>query len=418
MKTTMFPSVRTWCRLGSLGWLAIGSAGPLAGADKAPATHTLFMGADFSVEWRGDLRPVESVEGKSFVVAVDHQRDVVPVTRADLRVKIDDQLKLTRYSATLANFKAERVYTPANNPRLKAERSISIAMSATASSDLAAGAMNQAEASANQAASAAANAAAAGSLDAGALAAAAATAANAASGASATYQQSLAASTREVDTIPSLIADMEAELMRKEFDALELTFELSAPEPHPSAYMVVVTRYRKASEALAAERVRVDAEALPMIDATPRKIHLLRGGFDPGYELKDCQVHFYDGTSEIATNLSRKRVPLSTDDAFQFSVIDYAGQHRDQTVAPTPATAFWSEEVRTKLTAGQPARVVFVKVGKDGRPVGLFDDKGCTAVVQDPMLVAVLPDLRFFPAVAKGKAVEGVLALKLGTAVQ
>jgi hypothetical protein len=55
-----------------------------------------------------------------------------------------------------------------------------------------------------------------------------------------------------------------------------------------------------------------------------------------------------------------------------------------------------------------------VKVGKDGKALGLFEDKACNRPISDKELTELTPELRFLPGLEKGKPVESTAAVKLG----
>jgi hypothetical protein len=56
----------------------------------------------------------------------------------------------------------------------------------------------------------------------------------------------------------------------------------------------------------------------------------------------------------------------------------------------------------------------YVKVSKDGLPVDAYVDESCSHKVEDPYLQSVIRDIRFHPALDKGRPVEGIALLKFG----
>jgi len=54
-----------------------------------------------------------------------------------------------------------------------------------------------------------------------------------------------------------------------------------------------------------------------------------------------------------------------------------------------------------------------VRVSKDGFPVGAYFDKGCSRKVEDAYVRSAVMDLRFQPALDKGKATDGTYQLNL-----
>ena len=55
-----------------------------------------------------------------------------------------------------------------------------------------------------------------------------------------------------------------------------------------------------------------------------------------------------------------------------------------------------------------------MKVNSDGFARGAFYDEGCTRPVDDDYLQTVVKELRFKPALDKGKPIDGVASVNLG----
>ncbi len=394
MKTpASLPVGRTLACLLTAFILTPGTAATPPAAPAAPKTHTLWVGAQFSVEWQGQLRPVVGVDGGTFVVDVDGRRVTVPSLRSDLSIKIDDTLKLSTRSATVTDLKGERTYTRENDPRTKFNRAFATGAGASAATSASAVNMvnNQLAASNPKNLLGPENARAAEQA----------------------YNSAAFASTSDLNSAGAHAARMGAELAEERFDAFDLTFSVSSPQPLEQPYLIVVTRYREQAGDPKSGRIWVYADTLERITDQPRQIRLTRGGFPPGYELIDFRVHLYDGGQEIATSVARKRTELTTDEAFQYSVIDYIGRHRDATLAPVPVRAFIPAGLRSRLPAEMLPQTVYVKVAADGRPQGAYRDQAATTPLSETSLVHVVGELRFHPALAKGKPCEGIAAVEL-----
>jgi hypothetical protein len=67
-----------------------------------------------------------------------------------------------------------------------------------------------------------------------------------------------------------------------------------------------------------------------------------------------------------------------------------------------------------QLTSEQLSQPYFVKVSKDGMPLGTYADEAGSRPVTDPNLQSVVSEIRFTPTLDKGKAVEGMTKLRLG----
>src|ERR1017187_9996581 len=79
-------------------------------------THTLFMGADISVNLDKDLYVVRDVVGSSWVIDINGKDKVVSTKDAPLNLKITPVLKLTEVSATISGFRKEAAYSFNNDP--------------------------------------------------------------------------------------------------------------------------------------------------------------------------------------------------------------------------------------------------------------------------------------------------------------
>jgi hypothetical protein len=70
-------------------------------------------------------------------------------------------------------------------------------------------------------------------------------------------------------------------------------------------------------------------------------------------------------------------------------------------------------ELPVRLAEGKYGETFYVMVSKDGLAREAFADASCTRRIDDPFLVSVVRTIRFKPALAQGRAVEGVAALNL-----
>ncbi len=420
----IIPLVPRAVRLLALCLLAFPPAVGTAAASSPPATsdaggpgggppkpYTLYVGTDFAIEWEGQLRPVQDVRENEFVVSVNGSPMVVKPRNADLKIRADDVLKVTSSTATISNFKAERAYTPENDPQVKFESMASMAASASAATDLARGTMAQKQ---SMAGFSAAYAATMGSPETqAALDAAAASTATSAADAASAFQSSASSESSDLNAARNFSIKMQSELAAERFDAFSLTFEVSAPRPLTKPYIVVVTRYRERPEQPDTERIWTYAQALRRVDMKPASVRMVRGGFPAGYKLEDVQVHLYDQGVEIATNVARKRVAITADEAFQFSIVNYIENHRGATLQPMPLKMTLPADLRQRLPAEKLSRNFYVRVSKNGMPTGAFSDEACVEKITDPDLEAAALALRFNPALNVGKPVEGVAPVRL-----
>jgi hypothetical protein len=153
------------------------------------------------------------------------------------------------------------------------------------------------------------------------------------------------------------------------------------------------------------------ARALEAIGSRPQKIHILQGGLPHGYELVSYQVHLYNLGQEVATDVVPERVSLTREEAFEYVKADYLGTHKGATLPSTPAMGKLGLETKAELTPAQLGGTYFVKVNKDGKPEEAFLDEACSQPV-DGVVATVVKYVRFFPALEKGKSVDGVARLR------
>jgi len=199
----------------------------------------------------------------------------------------------------------------------------------------------------------------------------------------------------------------ESDLAKKLFDAVEIRFEVSSKVFLEKPYLVVITQFHEKDAKPGMIRNGVFAKALESIGSHPTKIDVVHGGFPPGFELDELQVHLYNEGKEIPTDVAQKRVPLSREEAFEYLKIDYFRGHKNSTLPATPAVGRPDRLTLARLTPNQLKATYFVKVIKNGRPGGVFADEECTQPA-DEAVAALFASARFYPALADGKAVDSV----------
>ncbi len=416
MKTHPVPVIpgelplRLFAAMLALGLLPI----PLPAAGGAAPVlkpYMLYMGANLSVEKDGKVWPVQGVQRNSFVIDVDGRR--VVVRDSELRMKIDNALKLTKGGATIIKLTAERAYTSANDPRHHAREAMMLAGEASDSVDQSVATLNDMQGVDGREQQTIAH----WDPRAGPPPAPTYSAADLANAAGA-VQQSVLAQGSTMNSVPDAIAKEQEELDRQLFDAFRLSFQISSPTPLTDPYLVVVVRFRESPDDAKTTRLLIYAQVLPTINDKPETVRLFRGGFPRGYQLEDYQIHLYEHGTEVATNAAPKHMAMTGDEAFQYSLIDYEIRNREQTKPPAPAKAYWPADLADRLPEAKLDRTVYVKVGRDGRVAGFYENAACSRPVSDAALEAVRSDLHFYPALAKGKAVESVVAFNLGQRVE
>ena len=399
------PAVLSGPILSVLVFLVVASSPSTAATDATPAepkTHTLFMGADIDLKVNNDFYRVRDVAGETFVVSAGGSEQLVPMNKGLINLKVQQSLKLTEASATIAKLKGERVYTPANDPTKKFMHQAS---SGQDLADLADGFSLEMSGSLgvmsnnpdpHQAGVAAAAKAGMGALSQNATSA----------HASAQYG--------EANNIGNYVAQMQRELALELFDAMDVTFEVSSDKPLLRPYVVIIARYHEKNATAGKVRSWIFAKELPPVDSRPQKVHLTQGGFPLGFVMDDFKVHLFDRGQELATNVADDRVALTYNDAFTYFLLEYKGAHKGASLPAAPVMGQLPPGWHTRLTADQLSQPYFIKVSKDGLPLGAYADEACSQPVTDPYLQSVVKEIRFTPALDKGKAVEGTTKLRFG----
>jgi hypothetical protein len=412
---------------------------------KETKTHTLFMGADISLNLDKDLYPVRDVVGSSWVIDINHQDKVVSAKEAPMNLKITPTLKLAEGSATILGFKREPAYTYDNDPSVRLTRGldrasamntdlIDIARNAQARLDtekmdnglvgaaVLAGSDDQfsfnAEFTAAQFRFAETHSFGVsktgfpvpipstvlptlpdsgeqGTLN---VPLNAITAGNAAAG--------YGSQTANGDEPTGRVAT-------QGFDAMEIEFDISSPKPLHNPYVVTMTRFHPANSKPGFVQNLVYAQSLNPIDARLGRVHFIEGGFPFNYQLIDFQIHIYDRGIEVATNLAADRVDLTREEAFEYVRSEYIGAHRGATLPAVPVMGNLPADLPVKLNEGRYEQPFFVSVSKEGLAKGIFTDADCRSPINDPYLASVVGRIRFKPALAHGTAVDGVTSLNL-----
>ena len=371
-----------------------------------PKTHTLFMGADFSIEYNKELYRVQDVAGGSFVINVNGREVRVPMDRGLSRFKIEPSLKLTEISAAVTNLKGERSYTLANDPTANFLREMNRSEAMYADAIAANNQQNAGLHSWDPLAAAINNAMAHDS--------------NAGFAGSKTLSEQMAVqnaqlSSQRIASGPGSRFLLNGSPVGTEgnFDAMDVAFEISSERPLDRPYVVVIVQYRATTGKPGQIGNWVYARPLQAVGREPVKVHVEQGGFPPGFELQDFQVHVYNRGEEVATTAAPKRMELTRDEALQYVIGQYIGTHKGATLPPTPAMGRLPADLPARLANNEFKKTYYVKVTKDGKPAEAFADESCSQKVDDPYLQSVVRNIRFKPALEKGKPVDGVAQLNL-----
>jgi hypothetical protein len=409
---------------------------------KEAKTHTLFMGADISINLDKDLYPVRDVTGSSWVIEINHQEKVVSARQAPLNLKITPNLKLTEGSATITGFKREAAYSYANDPSVRLTQGLSrSSVTNTDLTDMARDAQARVDTQQNKAL-AGANVLA-GSDDQFSF--------NAEFFAAQMRYAETHSKTDSTTGIPlpiaspvqptlndgglgtsgnlnsshaAVVANAAADQLEngdepagkiatEGFDAMDVEFSISSPKPLLHPYVVTMTRFHARNSKPGLVQNLVYAKSLDPVYSQISHVHFSEEGFPFNYELIDFQIHIYDRGKEIATNLAEDRVDLTRDEAFEYVKSEYIGAHPGATLPPVAVMGNLPSDLPMKLNSGKYDTPFYVKVTKDGLANHAFADQDCSRPLNDPYLDSVISRVRFKPALASGRPVDGVTVLDL-----
>jgi hypothetical protein len=391
----------------------------------AAKTHTLFMGVDIAVSLGSDLYPVKDVVGASWVLSIGGQEKLVSTKDAATNLKITPNLKLTEGSASIVGFSRIQAYSFANDPRvILTKRLTKSGMTTAMLQGVAQDAQNYADTVGNTALGPAQIAADSDkqfgdvALENLAKVNFKSTLAGKGSGSGGVSQiLAIRYANHEMD-MANQNAKSEGEPLGQAttqgLDAMNVDFTISSANPLLNPYVVTMTRYHPKGAKPNVVQSHIYAEALNPIDSHPQRVHFVEEGFPFDYELVEFQMHIYNNGAEVATSLSADRVDLTRDEAFEYVKMEYIDAHHGATLPPIPAMGKLPSELPRRLAAGDYTNTFYVRVSRDGLGAQSFADRGCKKKIDDPFLDSVVTKLRFKPALALGKPVEGIAEVNLG----
>ena len=380
--------------------------------------YVLYMRTDLAIEQNKKLYPVKDVHGSMFIIAVKGEPVSVPMTGEGHKLEFQPKLTLTRNSASLTGQVSGRAYTAGRDPKMKRQREA--ALNDAVMADNAAVAEQKFMVAENKNFVGVYNSPDGKNPDGTPMPLGQAQTAenidklSADQAALALQSQSQMENKLQTDITSGGFARLaaDADMAMERFDAVEVRFEVSSPEFLEKPYVVVITRFHARDDKPGVARNAVFAKALEGIGAKPTKVAILHGGYPPGFEIEELQVHLYNEGKEVPTDIAQKRVPLSREEAFAYLKIDYLHGHKGDTLPPTPAVGRPDRQEMARLGPKQMEAVYYAKVDKNGRPLGTFLDEGCSQPV-DEVVGALAQNIRYYPAMDKGVLVEGTARLLL-----
>ena len=197
---------------------------------------------------------------------------------------------------------------------------------------------------------------------------------------------------------------------------VELTFEVSSPEPLDHAYILVVANYVSLSNPDKIAR-QVSAREFEHIDGRPTRVKMFHPASINGLPFKKFDIGLFANGQEVATNLSEKRTALTSDQAFQFFLIDYLTAHKGATLPPSALLMKPRAEIRRQVEKTETNQTIYANVDKSGKVLALSSDAAGSQRL-DSSVESALHHIRFMPALEKGKPVDGQLKFRIADLIR
>ena len=196
---------------------------------------------------------------------------------------------------------------------------------------------------------------------------------------------------------------------------VELTFNVSSPVPLERAYIVVVANYGSSSKPDEVAR-QISTQEFGRIDSQPRRVKMRHAASINGRPFRKFDMGLYANGQEVATNLSEKRLPLTSEQAYQFFFIDYLTTHKGATLPPAPMLMIPRAEFYQQVPNSDINQTIYANVDKLGNVLAMSTDSSGKRAVP-PALESSLRNVRFLPALEKGAPVDGRLKFTLAQLV-
>jgi hypothetical protein len=192
---------------------------------------------------------------------------------------------------------------------------------------------------------------------------------------------------------------------------VDLGFAVSSPQPLDHAYLIVVANYGSLTKPNETAR-QISAREFPRIDSKPQQVKLTHAASLNGLPFRKFDIALFANGQEVATNLSEKRLALTSDQAFQFFLIDHLTTHKGATLPPTPMLMTPRSEFRRHLEKTETNQTIFANVDKMGNVSTVSTDVAGTQRLS-PSLESALQNVRFLPALKNGAPVDGRVKVTL-----
>ena len=389
----------------SVTWfLALVGTGSLAWSQPTPVSissrdtpirdHQLFVGINLFLAHKNDVLPVANVEANHVILADGSRQSRLPIQRVR-GFRWDAIPKICRQPARLDELVAERVYSTGGDPEKRAFEHMSTVMMAQG---------DQAANAADRATSMAITQQTRSGTPVHLLPPAALDSRERALSNAVRDQRAAAEAAEQLTDAKMQKNATEAFMDTGDFDAVDVSFWVSSPEPVADAYAVAIARI--------SHRGEVDDMVLfkdiGAIDPTPRRVNIRKSGIQPGFELQDLKVHLFTTGGEMGTNLSEKSMNITAAEAREYQLLDHAITHEGETVPPSPIWGLAPSALRAIADPKGLDATVVVDINAKGELVKLRNARKVPEHIR-----SIVEEMSFLPALNAGEPVAGQCSFNL-----
>ncbi len=163
-------------------------------------------------------------------------------------------------------------------------------------------------------------------------------------------------------------------------DVMELSFNVSSPDPIANAYVVIMGAIAQGEE----EGVVAFHQPIGAIGPQPRKIKVRKTGFQPGFVIKEVKLHLYAYGKELATNLSERAVGMTREEAREFLLLSHIADHAVESLPPSPVWTLAPTALLAAKSAQDFDYPVVANIDADGSIISIHNsDTAARAYLAD-----------------------------------
>jgi hypothetical protein len=192
-----------------------------------------------------------------------------------------------------------------------------------------------------------------------------------------------------------------------EYDALEVSFEVSSPVTLPDAYVVVRSRIRPKDEGFMDINF---IRSIGPVGPEPRQVRVAQYGLPPAFEHIESKIHLFQHSEEIPTNHSERHLPLTSAEAREYLMMDHLAQNRGDDAEAQVAWSLAPTSLRSLTTPDTVDFDVLVEVDESGELIAIKNDNGS---IVPGHVREILPDLIYLPALQEGRPVTSTTVVNL-----